>query len=125
MQDWICHSGGQGLVQVGCRCSVPTLLRSDPAQCQQIGWVIALTGAGFVRQPFEIVKSEGWLAFFKTTLSAGEEEAKAALTHLGVDAVQRLSVGQERERLANGAAAFRRTHQVEQWLEGLRMGTSP
>ena len=77
-QDWICHGGGQGLFQLRCRSSVPTLLRSDPAQCQQIGWVIAFTGAGFVRQPLEIVEGEGRLAFFDTTLSASQEEAKAA-----------------------------------------------
>src|SRR5262247_953828 len=101
------------------------LLGSDPAQCQQIGGVIAFTGAGFVCQPLEVVEGEGWLAFFDTTLSASEEEAKAALTHLGMDAVQRLSLGQERERLANGPAAFRCTDQIEQWFEVLRMCTSP
>ena len=42
-----------------------------------------------------------------------------------MDAVQRLSVGQERERLTNGPAAFRRTDQIEQRLEVLRMCTSP
>ena len=36
----------------------PTLLDSDPAQCQQIGWVVAFTGAGFVRQALEIVEGE-------------------------------------------------------------------
>src|SRR5262249_33138369 len=64
-------------------------------------------------------------AFFDTTLSAGEEQAKAALTDLGVHAVQRLSLGQERERLPNGPAAFRRTDQIEEGLEVLRMCTSP
>src|SRR5262249_59587864 len=82
-------------------------------------------GAGFVRQALEIVEGEGWLAFFDTTLSAGEEKAKAALTDLGVDAVQRLSLGQERERLTNGPTAFRCTDQIEEWLEVLRMCTSP
>jgi len=38
--------------------------------------VIAFTGAGFVRQPFEVVEGEGRLVFFDTTLSAGEEERK-------------------------------------------------
>src|SRR5207245_3345215 len=99
MQDRVERGGGQGLFQLRCRCSVPTLLGRDPAQCQQIGWVIAFTGTGFVRQPFEVVAGEGRLAFFDTTLSASEEEAKAALTHLGMDAVERLSVGQKRERL--------------------------
>jgi hypothetical protein len=75
--------------------------------------MIAFTGAGFVHHPFEVVKSEGRLAFFDATLSAGEEEAKAALTYLGVNAVQRLSLGQERERLTNGPAAFRRTDHIE------------
>src|SRR5206468_2401629 len=104
LQDRVDCGGGQGLVQLCCRCSVPTLLGSDPAQGQQIGRVITFAGAGFVRQFLEVVASEGRLAFFETTLSASEEEAKAALPHLGMDAVQRLSVGQERERLANGAA---------------------
>jgi len=30
-----------------------------------------------------------------------------------MDAVERLSVGQERERLANGAATLRRTDQIQ------------
>src|SRR5262245_20150286 len=113
MQDWVSRSGGQGLFQLCCCCSVPTLLGSDPAQCQQIGRVIAFTGTGFVRQPFEVVEGEGRLAFFDTTLSACEEEAKAALTHLGMNAVECFRVGQERERLTNGPAAFRRTDQIE------------
>src|SRR5262249_1421101 len=68
---------------------------------------------------------EGRLAFFDTTLNTSEKKAKAALTHLRVDAVQRLSVGQERERLTNGPTALCSTDQIEQWLEVLRMCPSP
>ena len=53
--------------------------------------MIAFTGTGFVRQAFEIVQGEDRLAFFDAALRASQEEAKAALAHLGMDAVERLS----------------------------------
>ena len=87
--------------------------------------MIAFTGTGLVRQLLEIVEGEGRLTLFVTTFSASEQEAKAALPYVGMDAVQRLRLGQEGECLTNGAATFCRQHQVEQGFEILGMGASP
>ena len=67
-------------------------LTGEQLREQTRAWLHENLPAGWIDETRQVIEGEGRLAFFDTTLSASQEEAKTALTHLGMDAVQRLSV---------------------------------
>jgi len=89
------------------------------------GPVIVFGRTGFLRQAVEVRQGQRQLAFRDPPLGTSQEQPKPTLPHLWMHPVDGLGLGEEGERLADGATVLRGTDQVEQGLKVLGMGAAP